>query len=795
MNIQLKFSLTTKSDYHIGSGFGLGVGIDSALHLDSDGVEVIRGTILTGLLRDGLWRLLTPMQKINNKIKPCDAAVAGTTENKNYCGQFFKAEICPICRLFGNPVKEKHWRITSARPADRTDINAVRECRRGQIVQRVAIDPKTRRAVNGKLFTQEMGKAELDFRFSIKCDAVYDESILDEAALWTAAARNIRVFGQSRNRGLGECLVQLLDLEGPSEIIQKKTNDAQSWQDFLLEHFKTTWLSDKLPGPCQKKIPRPTINIGPATKNSKKYRLLIRTDEPVLISQRAEAGNQFEGGLYIPGQTLRGAFAWRAANYCDLTDNHLKKIFTDIFQQDRVLFPMLYPADQRICPAIPVPLDMVTCKTAPGTPAPDDTPQKGFGHGVWSIAKGELPEDGRCTEPNCKSGLKRIGGFAFVKETSWNNNAFSHTPNQSTEMHIRINPLQGAADEGALYGYVTLNSGQYFVGDIICPEEYSSAFFEMTGIETNSPFTLRLGRAANRGYGKVTCMLEEISFDECTGYGLPLEERIPGEPENSVIMTLFTPTIILDTWGRLATGFSLAWLEQELGFALSGLEHPVASTVVVDGFNSLLRLPRWRDIALTAGSSVVLKTKEPLDFDKLRKIENSGIGLRRGEGFGRIIFNHPFYTRCKGVDDLISPHSELGLATSSCIQSGFEQEWVQYLENNDFFSRKYNAREIALIKAAAVLLHTTTLRKIEEIKEKLSDQFDLKAIPKESLQDFKEVTAHQSEKREERNKLIQEIGKMLDALSEQADNHEQFTARGLKILADYLAEIARKSEE
>ena len=42
-----------------------------------------------------------------------------------------------------------------------------------------------------------------------------------------------------------------------------------------------------------------------------------------------------------------------------------------------------------------------------------------------------------------------------------------------------------------------------------------------------------------------------------------------------------------------------------------------------------------------AGSVVVFDVSDDLDQDKLRRIANSGIGERRGEGFGRIRFNPP----------------------------------------------------------------------------------------------------------------------------------------------------------
>lgn len=57
MSIRLEFDIEFKSDFHIGAGHGLGLQVDSALLRDPDNVPVIRGTVLTGLLRESLINL------------------------------------------------------------------------------------------------------------------------------------------------------------------------------------------------------------------------------------------------------------------------------------------------------------------------------------------------------------------------------------------------------------------------------------------------------------------------------------------------------------------------------------------------------------------------------------------------------------------------------------------------------------------------------------------------------------------------------------------------------------------
>lgn len=57
MTIRLSFEIQMESDYHVGAGQRAGLTVDSALLRDYDQAPILRGTILAGLLRDGLLDL------------------------------------------------------------------------------------------------------------------------------------------------------------------------------------------------------------------------------------------------------------------------------------------------------------------------------------------------------------------------------------------------------------------------------------------------------------------------------------------------------------------------------------------------------------------------------------------------------------------------------------------------------------------------------------------------------------------------------------------------------------------
>lgn len=316
--MRLSFLLTLQSDYHIGAGHGLGSQVDSALLRDSDGVPMLRGSTVTGLLRDGLWRLLqTPPFKSHRKCK--ESGLRGDQES--YCAK----DHCPLCRVFGTPKAMKRWRFSSARPAGiGTQLMATQRWRGGQmgaqIAARVRVNPRLRRAEARKLFKQEEGDGRLAFAFTINC-ATNDIGAHHEAALLVAAARMVRRLGSARRRGRGACELTLESVEGWRDASSADTDQPTPWQSRILAHFEQKWLLNQGPmisvtTPAWQK---PKRVLGTA----KRFRLLVRTDEPMVIARRAEAGNIYDGVDFISGSTLLGAFAAEAAARWDLSSPNI----------------------------------------------------------------------------------------------------------------------------------------------------------------------------------------------------------------------------------------------------------------------------------------------------------------------------------------------------------------------------------------------------------------------------------------------------------------------------------------
>lgn len=149
-----------------------------------------------------------------------------------------------------------------------------------------------------------------------------------------------------------------------------------------------------------------------------------------------------------------------------------------------------------------------------------------------------------------------------------------------------------------------------------------------------------------------------------------------------------------------------------------------------DNFNNHLGLPRWRDIALKAGSiigfklkgadAIVLRTLQ----DKLRDIEVDGIGLRRNEGFGKVAFNHPLCTNIDiGSPSIPIPSLKLDSAPKAGKIKELREEAKEIKEWTESLRRDFNARlllqngDSEKWEAVARWLHGAAGESIDELKQ------------------------------------------------------------------------------
>ena len=113
-----------------------------------------------------------------------------------------------------------------------------------------------------------------------------------------------------------------------------------------------------------------------------------------------------------------------------------------------------------------------------------------------------------------------------------------------------------------------------------------------------------------------------------------------------LVITTLSPLLTVNAHGHPEARFPEHELETVLGLGTSAkkltLSRSYTRTELVGGYNAHLRLPRQQWIAIAAGSVFVFDAEDLqgcINEDNLLKLEHDGLGLRKGEGYGRIAVN------------------------------------------------------------------------------------------------------------------------------------------------------------
>jgi CRISPR-associated protein Csx10 len=606
--IELTFHLTFSSDWHISSSTGKGHEIDSTIERDPNNDPYVRGATLKGLFRESL---------LDMQLFPVFA-------NSNYP---------PDPDLLGRPGIECEWSFSDAKL--KPSPNGKNNPDRTVVTTGVRVDPRTRRADEGKFFRREMGGGDTTFEFKVQGFGQQED------VEWLiVAACYIRRLGNRRRRGAGACHIQLVNNDTIQAELLHSFEQRQHGQhvSVALPEIGSTYTPDP-------------------TQDARRFRLILKTDSHVVIASKPEAGNHFAGEVVIPGRTIRGTLAKRAF---DFHHNPADVGFATLF----------YRGGARFSPLLPTIEDSTTVSLLPmgisQTPAGD----------LVSALTHEPPQ-----------GSKKYSGKYYplsVNEDKAQKTAIS----MATKMHTRIDNTTKRASTGELYSYDAIPPEQYYVGEVVLDADWS-LLGEQLQVNVGQPFEVLLGKGRRRGYGKCTIWLEPISNDETPAWCYDtLENRLnksdllKTEDDNVLYtLSLASDAILLDDFGRSIQTFDEPTLREILGIKDSTesikvkIENVMVQTTQVDGFDLRSGLPTWRDLALAKGSSVAFKTNIKLDPAILHDLEKNGIGLRRSEGFGRVVFNHPaHFSDPVRVAKLAGDPSELLEAKS------FIEGWRDYLD-------------------------------------------------------------------------------------------------------------------
>lgn len=345
----------------------------------------------------------------------------------------------------------------------------------------------------------------------------------------------------------------------------------------------------------------------------------IKLLEPALITALAGDPNSSIALNYLPGSILRGAIIQKyiqqqkkdnPAYQFDPTDKTIRSLFFD--GQTRFLNGYLLDNGQR---SLPVPLSW-QCKKAE-----TDTSIYDFAYEDASVAFPDKTWQG-ISQPFCIVADGTVQLLKLKQLTTVHITRDRHIGHQATEK----------SEQRSIYRYISLTSGQTFSAAIICSTEQQASILKPLLQEETW-----IGGSRTAGYGRVEfCHTTTIEpSDKWREFPTELEE---GDEQFSI--TFVSDALIRDLKSGQYTVDSETIVEfiQDL-FGNVQLREAFLETVPIGGFNRKWGLPLPQVMAVKMGSVFVFDIQENVDKDKLRRLEQNGLGERRVEGFGRVLIN------------------------------------------------------------------------------------------------------------------------------------------------------------
>jgi len=380
------------------------------------------------------------------------------------------------------------------------------------------------------------------------------------------------------------------------------------------------------------------------TYTSHRYRVVLKSLEPIIITNGGRDGTEYDTLNYIPGTTVLGAIANKYIKQNSI-EGEAYNDFLHLFKRGGLVFSPLYPVvldevdRSSLLPTIPIPQDMLTCKRKPNFST--------YCHENEIRGYACLQETSSYKCLICSKGLAEVPlinveGFLPVR---WNigSKVQKLESQKNYEPHLAMQDNERRANDGSFYAYNVLPAGSLYYGEIYAhdPEHLKQILQLMENENEGYESELLIGKGITRGYGRVKMHLEPCPESKLNPE--PIEKRV--KSLDSVTLYFLSDTIVVDPWGRCISGFDSAVLSKMLSLEVEMIQAFV-SLKEIEGFSGITGLPKFRDMAIKAGSAIGFKVVSGELTDllvKLSGIEQQGMGFRTHEGFGRVAFNHVVY--------------------------------------------------------------------------------------------------------------------------------------------------------
>jgi CRISPR-associated protein Csx10 len=365
---------------------------------------------------------------------------------------------------------------------------------------------------------------------------------------------------------------------------------------------------------------------------------LLHTKQPILATSLQGDPNSDVSFSYIPGSMIRGVLISRYLHYHGLrsTDDILdysqfpdvkrlfvKRLFFD--GSTRYLNAYLYSHENEKR-TLPVPRSWLKKK---GDEATD--------------SKAITVYDFSWEQPSQDSYKSLNEGFCTVDDED----VVLYKEKRRINIHNMRDRKKGRGIDGsgAVFRYDALDAGQTFQGVILCDHPDDVAKIK----PLLEPKDIWLGGSQSAGYGytEISHIQEQDIWHEV---GIEPKYR---EERELLRITLLSDLILRDRCGQYVAMPPMQLITEEKEREVDPLtqlleqllevklepQSSFISSLVVGGFNRKWGLPLPQVPALAAGSVFVFKYEGKLNIDRIRTLENQGIGERRVDGFGRLGVN------------------------------------------------------------------------------------------------------------------------------------------------------------
>lgn len=267
---------------------------------------------------------------------------------------------------------------------------------------------------------------------------------------------------------------------------------------------------------------------------------------------------------------------------------------------------------------------------------------KGFYEGKNTSEKkiDNITIEGKFTE-----GYKRaaLGRYCYLDQ----NCVHYYNVETGSDLKIKINLENGEKQNVFRNEYI--EPGYQFTGYIAITVDEDTKEDLVTDIQSVFGHEIILGNARSSGFGKCKIISCEI-IDS-----LPYQSFMADTDQvKNCYMLLLSNTALRNSKGEIC-GFDedmLATLGEKMQVENLQIKYCATSTVTVRGYNRTWGVKIPSMVAYEQGSVFHLTYNGTLTFEKMKKLMDEGIGIRRNEGFGRILFLK------EGYENIITKQSE-----------------------------------------------------------------------------------------------------------------------------------------